>query len=325
MSFERVLLLLPPRQPLRPTFIHMLETREALRLLEDKIVGWLKALVHMLPNLVVAALIVVAAWMLARLVRNLAMRVVRRVVQHETLRGFISTAIFLTILMVGVFAALSLLHLDKAVTTVLAGAGIVGLAIGFAFQDIAANFISGILMAVNRPIRVGELIETGDKMGVVKHIDLRTTEITSLQGLQVVIPNKDIFQNVLVNYTRNGLRRVDLEVGVSYGDDLEKVERVTLEAVRSIAGREEEREVELFFQGFGDSSIDLKVRFWVHATTQKEFLAMQHQAVKAVKAAYDREEITIPFPIRTLDFGIKGGEKLEAMLQRNGRSTEGPA
>jgi small conductance mechanosensitive channel len=298
----------------------MLETREALELLENKITGWLKALVHMLPNIVVAALIVVAAWLAARLIRNVSMRLVRRVIHHETLRGFISTAIYLVVLMVGIFAALSLLNLDKAVTTVLAGAGIVGLAIGFAFQDIAANFISGILMAVNRPIRVGELIETSDKMGVVKRIDLRTTEITSLQGLQVLIPNKEIFQNILTNYTRNGIRRVDLEVGVSYGDDLDKVEKVTIAAIKEIGGLISDRDVELFFQGFGDSSIDLKVRFWVEARTQKEFLVMQHKAVKAIKAAYDAEDIMIPFPIRTLDFGIKGGEKLNTMLVQNGSS-----
>lgn len=301
----------------------MLEAQEALKLLESKLVTWVRELIKMLPNLIVATLIVVVAWLVARLVRNLGMRLVRRVIKHETLRDLISTTIYITIIIIGVFGALSILHLDKAVTTVLAGAGIVGLALGFAFQDIASNFISGILMAVNRPIRVGELIETGDKIGVVKRIELRTTELMDLQGVQVIIPNKEIFQSVLTNFSRNGTRRVDLEVGVSYGEDLEKVEQVTIAAVEAIGDRVPDREVELFFKGFGESSIDLKVRFWVTARTQKQFLAMQHKAVKAIKAAYDKEDIMIPFPIRTLDFGIKGGEKLDTMLKLTGNGEKG--
>ena len=84
------------------------------------------------------------------------------------------------------------------------------------------------------------------------------------------------------------------------GDDLEKAERVTLEAVRSVPDRVTEHEVELFYQGFGDSSIDLEVRFWIKATSNGHFQEMRSRAVKAIKAAYDREGITIPFPQTTL-------------------------
>lgn len=281
----------------------MLETREAIRLLENKIIGWLRALVDMLPNIVVASLVVLLFWLGARLLRNLGMRLVRRLIKNETLRELSSTLIYSSVLLIGIFAALSILHLDKAVTTVLAGAGIVGLALGFAFQDIAGNFISGIFMAVNRPIRVGELIETGRNMGIVKRIDLRTTELMSLQGLQVIIPNREIFQTVLINYTRNGMRRVDLELGVGFTEDLEKVERITLEAIGSLEERVPDREAELFFEGFGESRIELIARFWVLAKTQKQFLTMQHKAVKAISTAYADAGLIIPVPIRKLDLG----------------------
>ena len=292
----------------------MIEAKDALDLIESKLVGWSKELIRMLPNLVLAAVIVVAGWLLAKLVRAGVEKVLVRTQIGRSLRNLISNAVYLLIIIIALFGALSILHLDKTVTSILAGAGIVGLALGFAFQDIAANFISGVAMAVQRPIRTGELVEVAGQLGRVERIDLRTTEIKSLQGLQVIIPNKEIFQNVLTNYTRNGSRRVDLDVGVSYGDDLAKVERVTIEAVKTIDGLLPDREVELFYQEFGDSSINFEVRFWVSSKSQGYYNGRKSAAIVAIKSAYDNNDIMIPFPIRTLDFGIKGGEKLNAML-----------
>jgi small conductance mechanosensitive channel len=297
----------------------MMNVSKAADLVEQKLFTWVDQFVHMLPNLALAALIVVVGWLAARLVRYWSERLVSKMTDSRTLRRLIGNSVYLLVILMGLFAALTVLHLDKTVTSILAGAGIIGLALGFAFQDIAANFISGIIMAAQRPIRVGELIGTNDHVGIVERIDLRTTELRDLQGIQVIIPNKDIFQSVLMNYTRHGIRRVDIGVGVSYGDDLEKAERVTLDAVRSVPDRLPDHDVELYYQGFGDSSIDLEVRFWIKATSNAHYQDMRSRAVKAIKAAYNKEDITIPFPIRTLDFGIKGGEKLDAMLsERHG-------
>ena len=272
-------------------------------MVEEKLFDWIKTFIQMLPNVMLAALIVVIAWLLARLARYWSKRLVAKMTDSLTLRRLIGNSVYLLVVLIGLFGALSILHLDKTVTSILAGAGI-----------IAANFVSGITMAAQRPIRVGELIGTNDHIGTVERIDLRTTELRDLQGIQIIIPNKDIFQSVLMNYTRHGIRRVDIVVGVSYGDDLQKAELVTIEAVRSVPERLQDHEVELYYQGFGDSSIDLEVRFWINATSNAHYNDMRSRAIKAIKSAYDREGITIPFPIRTLDFGIKGGQKLDAML-----------
>lgn len=291
-----------------------MEAQKAVDLVQRKLMHWLEGLVVMLPNMVLAALIVVLFWLLARLLRFLVGRVLQRMVPSDTLQRLITGALYITVVLVGAFVALSVLHLDKTVTSLLAGAGILGLAFGFAFQDIASNFIAGVLMAAQRPLRVGDLVETSDHLGVVQRIDLRTTELRNLQGLQVIIPNKDIFQNVLINYTRNGVRRVDLEVGVSYGEDLERVRRVTVEAVAKVNDVLVEKGVDLFYQGFGDSSISFEVRFWITSESNRHFHAVRSEVIMAIKAAFGREGITIPFPIRTLDFGIKGGRPLDVVL-----------
>ena len=295
---------------------------DAVDLVENKLSIWLKEFIKLLPNLVLAALIITGAWLLARLASKVVNNLIGRVTDSKNLRRLISNVVYLIVLLVGIFGALSILHLDKAVTSILAGAGILGLALGFAFQDIAANFLSGAVMAVQRPIRSGELVETGDHIGVVERIELRTTELRNMQGVQVIIPNKEIFQKPLLNYTRNGSRRVDLSIGISYGDDLEKVMRVTIAAVESIGDLLPDRKVELFYKEFGGSSINFDVRFWIASSSNKHYRDMMSRAIMAIKAAYDKEDIMIPYPIRTLDFGIKGGEKLDAMLGGSERSAE---
>ncbi len=299
----------------------MLETSEAVDLIHDKILGWSKDLVAMLPNLMLAVLVVLAGWFAARFVRYATLRVMRRFTDSITLHELVSSALYVATVLVGAFAALSVLNLDKTVTTLLAGAGIIGLALGFAFQDIASNFIAGVLMAAQRPLRRGELVETSGETGVVERILLRTTELRNLQGLQVIIPNKDIFQSVLINYSRNGTRRVDLPVGVSYGENLQHVKEVIIAAMQPVPDVLLDRGVDVFYQGYGESSIDLEVRFWITSKSNRHFHDVRSNAIIAIKAAFDKEGITIPFPIRTLDFGAKGGTRLDAVWHSGPRSS----
>ena len=102
------------------------------------------------------------------------------------------------------------------------------MALGFAFQDIAANFVSGILIAFRQPYRIGDIVEVEGYQGEVKSIDLRTTSLVTFQGIEIYIPNKEMFTKPLENYTTTPRRRLDIEVGVSYGDDLRKVEQTVL-------------------------------------------------------------------------------------------------
>jgi small conductance mechanosensitive channel len=207
------------------------------------------------------------------------------------------------------------LNLSTAVTSILGAAGILGLAIGFAAQDTVSNLISGVMISVRRPLKEGDLVETNDTFGVVDQVNLRATVVRTPTGQIVFVPNKDVFQNRLTNYSRSGQRRVDLSCGVSYGDDLEKAKRVALEAIGGLEKRVKGRDVELFYNGFGDSSINFTLRFWIDfARSQADFLAAQSDAIMALKRAFDENDITIPFPIRTLDFGALGGVTLSEEL-----------
>ncbi|WP_420388259.1 mechanosensitive ion channel family protein [Roseivirga sp.] len=289
---------------------------KAFQIVEDKLEGWLQTLTEMLPNFVVAILVLIIFYFISRIVRLASKKLMSRFIEQPAIIGLLSTIISIVIIGSGLVIALNLLHLSKAVTSLLAGAGIAGLAIGFAFQDISANFISGIIMAFRKPLNVGDIIETNGVTGFVKDIQLRATILETFQGLHVIIPNRLIFQNAITNYTKTHQRRVDLYVGVSYAEDLEKVKQVTEEAVMKNQYLTDDKNVNLVFEGFGDSSINYRVMFWVnYSPTQPNYLEARSEAIMAINKAYKEKGITIPFPIRTLDFGIKGGEKLEGHLK----------
>ncbi len=288
--------------------------QEYLNIVHEKVNTWIADFIAILPNLALAVVIVLGAWLAARLARNLSRRVLRKVSNNESLNYIGNTLVYIAVLSIGVFSALSVMHLDKAVTSMLAGVGIVGLALGFAFQDIAANFVSGVLISIRKPYTIGDLIETNGKMGTVENVNLRTTMIKDFQGQEVIIPNKDVFGSVLMNYTTYPKRRVDLSVGVSYGETLTHVRDVAIKAIHGLDMVDSSEEITLFYSSFGDSSINFDLRFWVNEVRQPKYLVARSEAIIAIKRAFDREGISIPFPIRTLDFGIKGGKNLESML-----------
>jgi small conductance mechanosensitive channel len=287
---------------------------EAFGQVLDKLRGWLDGFILLLPNLVVAALVAIAAGVVARIVGNTVRHAMRRFSPEGRLNELIASVATFAVLAVGIFVALGVVGADKAVVSLLAGVGIIGLALGFAFQNIASNFVSGILLLLRSPFARGSLIETKDQFGTVEDVTLRATVLRTLQGQLVYVPNIDVLQNPIVNYSAIGKRRIDLDVGVSYGDDLEKAERVALDAVNAVSGRDTSRDPDLFYQGFGDSSINFTVRFWIDFQRQTDYLSARSEAVKRIKQAFDDHDITIPFPIRTLDFGIVGGEKLAEQL-----------
>ena len=282
----------------------------ALELAWGTLKDWAAELSSLLPNFLVALLVLLLFLPLARLVRSGAKRLTARTSDSPALQGLAGQMAFLGMLALGVVIALNVLHLDKTVTSLLAGAGIIGIALGFAFQDISANFIAGVFMAFRRPISVGDIIETNGYTGKVEHIDLRTTRIETFQGLHVLIPNNRVFQEPLTNFTLTARRRIDLAVGVSYGDNLRKVERVARACMEDMDLRLPDEDVQINFSGYGDSSIELLVMFWIHYPGQPGYLEARSEAVMRLKEAFDANGITIPFPIRTLDLGIKGGTRL---------------
>lgn len=285
-----------------------------LKLIGETLLNWYQASIEHIPNIIIAIFILLVFRKIAKTLKKTVARYLPKVSDNKSINSLALHTIGIGTTLIGAFFALEVVGLDKAVTSILAGAGVLGIALGFAFQEIASNFISGILIALSEPYKLGDIVQVDGTHGEVTDIELRITTITTFDGLEVFIPNKDMFTKPLINYTRTPKRRVDIPVGISYGDDLPKVEELLIKTLSQVNNLVPGRDIEFFYTDFGDSSINFTVRYWINYRGRVEYLQARHEGIKLIKAAFDQNDITIPFPIRTLDFGIKGGVELKSQL-----------
>lgn len=257
-----------------------------------------------LPTILLAIAIVAASFVVGKLLKKAIIHGLGKATQSQGAVQLLGTTSYVVVILVGLMVALNVLNLDGAATSMLAGAGVVGIAIGFAFQDIAANVISGVFIAFQRPMRVGDLVKTGDFYGTVKSVSLRMTTIETLLGQRVHIPNKDILLNPLVEFNALNQRRVDVRVGVGYGTDLQHTQQLLIEALKKLPAVETKRPIECFYEEFGDSSINLWVRFWCSFKKEPDYLSAKSEAIITIKQTLDKAGVNIPFPIRTLQGAV---------------------
>ncbi|NJB85218.1 small conductance mechanosensitive channel [Lewinella marina] len=291
----------------------------------DELQRWWAGFLRHLPNILLAIIVIVVGAIITRFAKKYFNRLSYRMVSDSTVASLISSFFTVLVVLAFLFLTLSVLDLTGVVTSVLAGAGVIGLAVGLAFQDPILNLFSGIMLSVRNIFREGDLIEVAGYFGKVKEVTLRHTTLITLQGQDVMIPNKTVVQEPIKNYSKLKMRRVDLSCGVSYGDDLEKVRELTIQAIKDKVPHDRSKDVQLFFNEFGDSSINYTLRFWLDNSKsgQADYLHAQSEAIMAIKRVYDDNDIMIPFPIRTLDFGIKGGEKLSEMIDSPAKKSGG--
>lgn len=226
----------------------------------------------------------------------------------------ISTTIHYGLLMGGFFLALGAAGIDLSKFALLAGA--LGVGIGFGLQNVVNNFVSGLILLYERPVQVGDNIEVAGLLGEVKRIGIRASTIQTFQGAEVIIPNGNLLSDQLINWTlSNRHRRVELPVGVAYGnrpaDVIAILERVVEREERILS----DPAPTVLFRGFGDSSLDFEVRFWVR--DYMTYLVLASDVASAIYDELETEGITIPFPQR--DLHLKSIDSDVARNLRGGR------
>lgn len=269
----------------------------------DKLDGWLDAIILKLPNMAVAILVMVVFYFIAKGMKKLSRKVLFRQMSDESIKQVLSKLIYAIVLLIGFFIALGVMQLDKVLTSVLAGAGVMGLAIGFALQGTLSNTVSGFMLSFQPKVRIGDFIEAQGKSGYVEEIDLRTVTIRQPDNDYVMIPNKIFVENHFTNYSWTERARVSVSCGVGYEDDLQKVEDLVVKLISENFEQQENEGVEFFYTEFGDSSINFMTRFWIRSQKPKPKLEAQHKAIKLIRKGFEEAGVNIPFPIRTLDFG----------------------
>ncbi|WP_299336597.1 mechanosensitive ion channel family protein [uncultured Psychroserpens sp.] len=274
--------------------------------LTDKLLGWLDAIIQNIPNLILAAIVLISAYYIAKYVNKLTHRLVSKRVKQESISSIIARISAVVVVLLGLFLALGILDLSKTLTSLLTGAGVAGLVIGLALQGTLSNTIAGIVISFRKKIQIGNWVETNGYSGEIIDINLKDFTLKEADNNMVVIPNKMILENPLKNYSLTTRMRVFIECGVGYESDLELVEQLTKDTIANTFDQiENPDDVEFYYTEFGDSSINYLCRFWIDAESMLEKLKAKTKAIIEIKKAYDNEGINIPFPIRTLQFDNK--------------------
>ena len=248
------------------------------------------------PEVVRSLAVLIAAIVLAVVLRRLLVRAIDREGSRHVGR---IVGRFLSVVVVAVGGLYALDLLGVRIGPLIGALGVGGIAIAFAAQDVLQNFIAGVLLQVRHPFRVGEQISSRDFEGVVEDVNLRTTVLTTYDGLIVYLPNAEVLKHPIVNYTRTPLSRTSLTVGLAYDTDLPQAREVLSEACRGAAGVEASPPPEVWVEQFGESSIDIAVRYW-HAADIASRWRVRSAVAIALKAGLDRAGMTIPFPQRML-------------------------
>ncbi|MBC9912927.1 mechanosensitive ion channel family protein [Chitinophaga varians] len=254
-------------------------------LIFDKLYRWSIAAMKMLPNLVVAIIVLVLFWLFARLLRRLAWRLVWKMTETAAISGLVASTVYLLLLLMGLFISLNVLRLDKAVTSLLAGAGIIGLALGFAFQDLTANFISGIFITFRKPFAVGHTIETNGFTGTVNNIQLRSTTMITADGLHVMIPNKEIFQKPIINHSLTPLRRITLTFTLPVSERLPEAEKIMLDIVRQNKSVLTNQPRTVRFDSIDGGNVKALLCCWVNNEQEGTFEDAVHELIVQVTGA----------------------------------------
>ena len=279
---------------------------EAYNLLIDKLEGWFNIIVTNIPNLILAILVLFAAYFVSKYVNKYVSKLMARRVEQNSITNMVGRISAVVVVLAGLFLALGILNLSKTLTSLLAGAGVAGLAIGLALQGTLSNTFAGVVLSFRKKIQIGHWVETNGFSGEVMDINLKDFTLKEADNNIVVIPNKMILENPLKNYTLTTKMRVFLECGVGYESNLEDVERITKETICNTFDQiEKPEDVEFYYTEYGGSSINYLCRFWIDAENALEKLRAKSTAIIEIKKAYDKADINIPFPIRTLQFDNK--------------------
>ncbi len=178
-------------------------------------------------------------------------------------KSFFLNTITLLFVILGLIIALNILGLEKVAASLLAGGGITAVVLGFAFREIGENFLAGFFLAFSRPFNIGDTIQSGDFIGVVKSIELRNTHIRTADGRDIFIPSSQIFNQPLINYTKDGLRRPSFVVGIDYGDDAIKAVRLLLEVTKNVEGVLQKPPPGVYISELTAQYVQLEIFFWL--------------------------------------------------------------
>ena len=264
--------------------------------MQDYLSQFIANFIRGIPNLLTALAIFIVSLYLARLISNVLRRVLKRRKAPEGVTQILGQLILWTVIALGAITAMQRFF---DVTAFLAGLGIIGFTIGFALQDVMKNLAAGILLLVQQPFHVGEVIGAAGFDGTVQQIDLRSTEMETTDGRIVSLPNANILSNPIINYTRARRLRIDLSLSLPLTIEPNTTRQLVLDAVQDVVGFVSEPAPVIVFNNLTSSAMELIVNFWIDATKSKAVIA-KDAALLNVISVFGKQGIEIPHPVQAV-------------------------
>ncbi|WLG14056.1 mechanosensitive ion channel [Psychrobacter cibarius] len=257
--------------------------------------------VERIPYFVASIIVILVFWFLSIVFKKVVYKLLGSRSRHQNLVKVFQRVGGALIIFIGFMIAMVIAVPGFTPAKLIGALGIGSVAIGFAFKDIFQNLLSGILLLISEPFRIGDQIVSGDYEGTVEDIKIRATTIKTYDGRQVVIPNSDLYTSALTVNTAYKQRRLQVAVGIGYEDDIEAAKAEILQALDKVESVSKKAQPSVIATGFGDSAIDLMVRWFIEDGTQANKVTSIHQVIVEIKSALDVAGVNIPFPIRTID------------------------
>lgn len=257
-------------------------------------------------NVITASLVLMAGWMLGNYVHKLVQNIKKL---DDTLKSFLGAMAKYAILALACVMVLQQFGVQTA--SLLAVLGAAGLAIGLALQGTLSNVSAGVMLLILRPFDVGDFISCGGTTGTVKSLGLFVTEMSTPENVYIFVPNSNLWNTDIQNFSRNDTRRQDIIFGISYNDDISKafktIEKAIAKDDRILS--DEGNAPQIMVTNLGESSVDITLRIWSDRT---DFAGLKVDTMKAVKEALDKDGISIPFPTRTIEMSPAANEATKA-------------
>jgi small-conductance mechanosensitive channel len=257
--------------------------------------------VQAIPVVIFGIVVLVGAWWLMQPISSLSQRLLRNRLGSPLLTRIVAQAIAIPVFLLGIYLVLQVAGLTRLALTLLGGTGIVGIVIGFAFRDIAENFLASILLSMRNPFQSKDLIEVAGYSGIVQQMNTRSTVLMTLEGNHIQIPNATVFKNTIINYTANPNRRSDFLVGVGYDAALAQVQTVIDQVLNQHPAVLETPEPLVLVDTLGAATVNLRIYFWYDAT-QYAPIKIKSSLLRLTKRALTDAGISMPDEAREVIF-----------------------
>ena len=260
-----------------------------------------RKLVRTWPLVALAVLIILATWLIARVVASVARKLFANRIESPLLLSVVARAFSIPVFLLGVYFVLQFSGLTRLAITVLGGTGLIGIIIGFGLREIVENLLASILLSVRNPFHSGDLIDVGGHTGIVQNLNVRSTVLLTLDGNQVQIPNSTVYKSIIKNYSSIPSRRAEFTVGIGYDSSAAKAQVVIAQVLREHRAVLATPEPLVLVEELGPATVNLRIYYWFDSTIYSP-IKINSALLRQTKNVLLKNGIELPDPAREVIF-----------------------